>query len=111
MDPAGPLFQRYHSSARLNSTDAEFVDVIHTNGKGGVQALGTLIPLGHVDFYPNEAGRQPGCYTNRKRSVDGLYDDSSDDDNQEQSELLERLNAFIKNLTKNLLCSTLYPYF
>lgn len=42
----------------LTSTDAEFVDVIHTDG--GV--LGFPFPLGHADFYPNGGtSRQPGC--------------------------------------------------
>ncbi|KMQ95967.1 pancreatic triacylglycerol lipase [Lasius niger] len=43
---------------RLDSTDAEFVDVIHSCG--GV--LGFLQPLGKTDFYPNAGTAvQPGC--------------------------------------------------
>ena len=43
---------------RLDSTDAQFVDVIHTSGT----AFGFLAPIGHADFYPN-SGKfpQPGC--------------------------------------------------
>ncbi|XP_037077008.1 pancreatic triacylglycerol lipase-like [Pollicipes pollicipes] len=62
LDPAGPLFEGYSPSARLDATDAHFVDVIHSNGdsllKGG---LGTSEQLGHVDFYPNGGRMQKGC--------------------------------------------------
>lgn len=33
LDPAGPLFESQHIQARLDSTDASFVDVIHSNGE------------------------------------------------------------------------------
>lgn len=33
LDPAGPLFESQHPKARLDSTDASFVDVIHSNGE------------------------------------------------------------------------------
>lgn len=56
LDPAGPLF--YAFSSRLNSFDADFVDVIHTDS----YILGLPKQLGHVDFYPNNGRRpQPGC--------------------------------------------------
>lgn len=43
---------------RLSETDADYVDVIHTDA--GV--FGIPDPIGHADFYPN-GGRalQPGC--------------------------------------------------
>ena len=47
---------------RLDTTDAEFVDVIHTNS--GLIILGALsfpYNIGHVDFYPNGGTSQPGC--------------------------------------------------
>jgi hypothetical protein len=61
-DPAYPGFEYASSSERLASTDAEFVDIIHTNS-------GTLLDgdlsfeeaLGDVDFYPNGGSQQPGC--------------------------------------------------
>ncbi len=34
LDPAGPLFHGMPRLVRLDSSDAQFVDVIHTNGKG-----------------------------------------------------------------------------
>lgn len=57
MDPAGPLFVIAVSSNRLASTDAKFVEVIHTSaGK-----LGFFGNLGHVDYWPNGGQIQPGC--------------------------------------------------
>ena len=85
LDPAGPSFfpdDPFHpsgkltSASRLNSTDADFVDVIHTDGKdhgtGGMTKYGTLISCGDVDFYPGSMPSsdetlfgygcfQPGC--------------------------------------------------
>ncbi|XP_049866190.1 uncharacterized protein LOC126366895 [Pectinophora gossypiella] len=62
LDPAGPLFEFQDPRARLDRTDAKFVDVIHSNGEtlilGG---LGAAQPLGHVDFYPNGGRVQHGC--------------------------------------------------
>ncbi|XP_040575800.2 pancreatic lipase-related protein 2, partial [Lepeophtheirus salmonis] len=53
LDPAGPSFREHNTSFRLDKSDADFVDVIHTNGvyftKGGI---GLLEVSGHVDFYP-----------------------------------------------------------
>lgn len=62
LDPASPLFETISgvvdSEYRLDPTDAQFVDVIHTSGT----AFGFLAPLGHADFYPNNGKfPQPGC--------------------------------------------------
>ncbi|XP_014220056.1 pancreatic lipase-related protein 2-like [Copidosoma floridanum] len=63
LDPASPLFETANGVAdpadiRLDPTDAQFVDVIHTSGT----AFGFLAAIGHSDFYPN-SGKfpQPGC--------------------------------------------------
>lgn len=76
LDPAEPYFQlglfysliynfvnldifiRYLPvSVRLDRTDADFVDVLHTDTNsillGG---LGMSQPVGHIDFYPNGYG-------------------------------------------------------
>ncbi|KAK3594254.1 hypothetical protein CHS0354_020436 [Potamilus streckersoni] len=57
LDPAGPLFEGKDPLVRLDSTDASFVDVIHTDGTG----FGMKSSIGHVDFYPNGGINQPGC--------------------------------------------------
>ena len=47
---------------RLLPTDAEFVDVIHTNsGEIWNGALSLPEPVGQVDFYPNGGSHQAGC--------------------------------------------------
>lgn len=62
LDPAGPLFESQHPKARLDSTDAVFVDVIHSNGENLILGgLGSWQPMGHVDFYPNGGRVQNGC--------------------------------------------------
>ncbi|XP_033335516.2 uncharacterized protein LOC117225844 [Megalopta genalis] len=62
LDPAGPLFESQDPRARLDESDANFVDVIHSNGEqlllGG---LGSWQPMGDVDFYPNGGRMQTGC--------------------------------------------------
>lgn len=57
LDPAGPCFSHIDRNMRLAATDAEFVDVIHTNA--GVYGLRS--PVGHVDFFPNGGEQQPNC--------------------------------------------------
>jgi len=62
MDPAEPLFESTPAYIRLDPTDAEFVDVIHTDAKSLlVFGYGMVEPVGHVDFYPNGGNGQPGC--------------------------------------------------
>lgn len=59
LDPAGPLIQDYFSlKEKLDKSDAEFVDVIHTDST----VFGYPESIGHADFYPNAGIRtQPGC--------------------------------------------------
>jgi len=58
LDPALPLFGERPDSERLDPSDADFVDVIHTSGG----SLAFQDPRGHVDFYPNNGqAYQPGC--------------------------------------------------
>ncbi|XP_073822450.1 pancreatic triacylglycerol lipase-like [Musca autumnalis] len=59
LDPAKPMFITVGSDRKLDATDAEFVDVIHTD----VLGRGMLRTVGHVDFYPNIGPYQPGCQT------------------------------------------------
>nr|CAH0103128.1 unnamed protein product [Daphnia galeata] len=67
LDPAGPFFHDIPTNARLDPTDAQFVDVIHTDG--GIIGAGLLEPLGHLDFYPNGGIRQPGCDPSNWQSI------------------------------------------
>ena len=67
MDPAGPAFENYDNKRGLFTDCASFVDVLHTHGKDGPINYGTMKVLGHMDFYPNGGGYQPGC-TGRRNS-------------------------------------------
>ena len=81
LDPAGPLFAvdvpypfnwlDIAATARLNRGDAQFVDVIHTDGRARfpwsvVPQYGTMTRLGHLDFFPGAGSYfgwdQPGCW-------------------------------------------------
>ncbi|GFX15328.1 pancreatic lipase-related protein 2 [Trichonephila clavipes] len=59
LDPATYLFTTASPRAKLDRSDAQFVDVLHTDGGG----IGMNEPVGHVDFYPNGGQIQPGCTT------------------------------------------------
>jgi len=75
LDPAGPRFvdgpyvDKIPELAEniLRKEDAAFVDVIHTNG--GFEPCvvcttfrsGTILQLGHMDFYPDGGSVQSGC--------------------------------------------------
>ncbi|XP_013183127.1 inactive pancreatic lipase-related protein 1 [Amyelois transitella] len=48
------------SNVRLTSTDANYVEVIHTDGSSN----GLGVQIGHADFFPNGGGSQPGCWGN-----------------------------------------------
>lgn len=63
LDPAGPFFPLNDTSSRLDISDAEFVDIIHTDsGDLDGNELGMEEPIGHIDFYPNGGADQPGCF-------------------------------------------------
>lgn len=49
LDPAGPCFSNVSASGRLNRTDAEYVDVIHSNAG----MLGIKEPVGKNTFFFN----------------------------------------------------------
>ncbi|GBP69380.1 Pancreatic lipase-related protein 2 [Eumeta japonica] len=57
LDPAGPCFSHIDPELRLRASDAQFVDVMHTDA--GVYGLEDAV--GHVDFYPNSGSQQPNC--------------------------------------------------
>jgi len=62
LDPAEPYFQNMPAHVRLDPSDAQLVDVIHTDGKEiFFLGYGMSQPCGHLDFYPNNGKEQPGC--------------------------------------------------
>ncbi|XP_003741661.1 pancreatic triacylglycerol lipase [Galendromus occidentalis] len=63
LDPAEPLFEFCPPPARLSRTDAQFVEVVHTDSTSFVPrfGLGMDLAVGDVDFYPNGGQRMPGC--------------------------------------------------
>ncbi|NXJ74432.1 LIPR3 protein, partial [Trogon melanurus] len=64
LDPAGPYFEGTSPEVRLDPTDADFVDVIHSNA-AHLPAVGKWLGMynttGHLDFYPNGGSVMPGC--------------------------------------------------
>ncbi|RUS82423.1 hypothetical protein EGW08_009811 [Elysia chlorotica] len=75
LDPAQPSYHNFSTDVRLDSSDASFVDVIHTDAipfdtLGG---FGMIEPVGHIDFYPNAGRHQPGCHD--ESSYMGLVED------------------------------------
>nr|XP_046258815.1 inactive pancreatic lipase-related protein 1-like isoform X2 [Scatophagus argus] len=72
LDPAEPYFQDTDVSVRLDTSDATFVDVIHTDGLSFDPKLGLGMSqsVGHIDFYPNGGELMPGCTTNRGDPTD-----------------------------------------
>lgn len=58
LDPAMPLFITASAENKLDPSDAEYVDIIHTNAI----VQGKLERCGHADFYMNGGIIQPGCF-------------------------------------------------
>lgn len=75
LDPAGPCYREATSDKRLDKEDAEFVQIIHTNGG----FLGLMKPIGHTDFYINGGRFQlteiliPDIFSSHERSVELWY--------------------------------------
>ncbi|CAG0885947.1 unnamed protein product [Darwinula stevensoni] len=76
LDPAALAFTGDNfngDKTRLDPSDAEFVDVIHTNGAPLIMGgLGAPYPLGHVDFYPNGGEFQPSCNNDVGKAVQNI---------------------------------------
>ncbi|KAM9380068.1 inactive pancreatic lipase-related protein 1-like [Phaethornis superciliosus] len=83
LDPAQPYFQGTPTEVRLDKSDAEFVDVIHTDTAPTIPNLGFgMSPaVGHLDFYPNGGKQMPGCKKNPVSQIvdlDGIWEGSRD---------------------------------
>lgn len=75
LDPAGLTYHNTGPADRLDSGDAYYVDVMHTNGCDAklnpwFSCYGINENLGHSDFWPNGGEYQPAC-----RSGPGLGGD------------------------------------
>lgn len=56
LDPSGPCFRRLGPEDRIDASDADLVDIIHTNSEG----FGYAGAVGHVNFYVNGGEYQTG---------------------------------------------------
>jgi len=63
LDPAFMTDHENETENILDITDADFVDIVHTNGGNGtdVNEIAITDPAGHIDFYVNGGHHQPGC--------------------------------------------------
>lgn len=62
LDPAMPGFLTATKDHKLDKSDGEFVDVLHTNSF----MQGIPEESGHLDFYLNGGVIQPGCWAERR---------------------------------------------
>jgi pimeloyl-ACP methyl ester carboxylesterase len=74
LDPAGPHFENMPAKVRLDENDAEFVDVIHSDGTSG---LGLLQQSGTVDFLPNGGKNQPKCSATSSKTLSAIKDNKA----------------------------------
>uniref|UniRef100_A0A336LVZ1 CSON006087 protein n=1 Tax=Culicoides sonorensis TaxID=179676 RepID=A0A336LVZ1_CULSO len=65
LDPALPFFATTNHEWKLDETDADFVDIVHTNAG----LFGKIETCGHVDFYINGGQYQPQCRRARNRPL------------------------------------------
>nr|XP_054590367.1 inactive pancreatic lipase-related protein 1 [Nothobranchius furzeri] len=80
LDPAEPYFQGTDACVRLDTSDAAFVDVIHTDGLpfNSKLGLGMTEHVGHLEFFPNGGELMRGCSANsgRPTDLDSIWDGS-----------------------------------
>ncbi|XP_053696867.1 pancreatic lipase-related protein 2-like [Sabethes cyaneus] len=75
LDPAELAFTETDPIVRLDTTDAKYVDIIHSDATPFVPkiGLGLFEPIGHLDFYPNGGFNQPGCEQTFWKRKDGSF--------------------------------------
>uniref|UniRef100_A0A2K6ETW3 Triacylglycerol lipase n=1 Tax=Propithecus coquereli TaxID=379532 RepID=A0A2K6ETW3_PROCO len=83
LDPAEPYFEGTPEIVRLDPSDAQFVDVIHTDAAPLIPNLGfgTSQIVGHLDFFPNGGLEMPGCDKNilsQIVDIDGIWEGTRD---------------------------------
>ncbi|XP_011357615.1 pancreatic triacylglycerol lipase [Pteropus vampyrus] len=82
LDPAKPSFEGTPELIRLDPSDAQFVDVIHTDIAPLIPNLGFGMSqtAGHLDFFPNGGKEMPGCQKNILSSIidiNGIWEGAS----------------------------------
>ena len=99
LDPAGYLFEDANEKYHLDKSDANFVDVIHTNGESlAFGGLGIWKAIGHVDFYPNGGKSQRGCQNLFVGGVKDLFDGKLYKRNTQQNKIFSKDSVLsIKN--------------
>ncbi|XP_039285252.1 inactive pancreatic lipase-related protein 1 isoform X2 [Nilaparvata lugens] len=76
LDPAQPGFEGTPKEVRLDKSDAQFVDVFHTNIRPVLPTLGfgMISAVGHVDIYFNGGLDQPECLVPKNVPIASLAD-------------------------------------
>uniref|UniRef100_A0A8C4FDW6 Triacylglycerol lipase n=1 Tax=Catagonus wagneri TaxID=51154 RepID=A0A8C4FDW6_9CETA len=83
LDPVEASFEGTPEEVRLDPSDADFVDVIHTDAASLIpfMGFGTSQQLGHLDFFPNGGEEMPGCSKNALSQIvdlDGIWSGTRD---------------------------------
>ncbi|XP_060233292.1 inactive pancreatic lipase-related protein 1 [Meriones unguiculatus] len=83
LDPVEANFEGTPAEVRLDPSDADFVDVIHTDAAPLIPFLGfgTNQMVGHLDFFPNGGQYMPGCKKNALSQIvdiDGIWSGTRD---------------------------------
>lgn len=83
LDPAEPCFEGTPELIRLDPSDAQFVDVIHTDAAPVIPYMGFGMSqtVGHLDFFPNGGKEMPGCQKNTLSQIvdiEGIWEGTRD---------------------------------
>ncbi|KAM4851631.1 inactive pancreatic lipase-related protein 1-like [Thomomys bottae] len=83
LDPVEASFEGTPEEVRLDPSDADLVDVIHTDSASLIPFLGfgSKQMVGHLDFFPNGGKNMPGCQKNTLSQIvdlDGIWSGARD---------------------------------